>query len=358
MTDTKQALQRQRIYQLLFWTAVITVFVLFLQAIQPILLPFVIGTIMAYLFDPVVDRLERAGLSRMRATAIVTVLLFLLLGTALTWLGPLLYHQLGSLIAVLPELLREAQDIVEHHAAPIISMLGQVNGTEVTEQQLHNQQMVNTSEVLKGLAVSGAAALNIASLLFITPIVCFYLLRDWDKMVAHIDRLLPRAYADTIRTQFSLIDATLSGYLRGQIIVMFILTIYYAVALTVIGVKFSLILAVIAGLFIIIPYVGTLVSTALAVGIVYMQFGMEWQTIAVIIVYLVGQMLEQQILTPQVIGERVGLHPLWMVFGMLAGAVLLGFTGVLLAVPITAVTGVLVRFMVGRYLASPFYTNS
>lgn len=358
MTDTAQPYSRQRIYQLLFWTAVVTLFIVFLQSIRPILLPFVVGTMVAYLFDPLVDRLERNRFSRLSATAVVTVTFFLSLTAMVMWLGPLLYHQLAGVLGAIPDLLREAQALLERKGAPILELLGQVQGAQMDQEQLASQTLTAASQVLKGLMVSGGAALNLASLLFITPIVCFYLLRDWDKMVAAIDHLLPRAYADTIREQVQLIDATLAGYLRGQVMVMAILAVYYAIALTVIGVKFSLVLALIAGVFIIIPYVGTLVSTLLAVGLAYMQFGMEWQTIATISVYLVGQMLEQQVLTPKVIGDRVGLHPLWMVFGMLAGAVLLGFAGVLLAVPITAVVGVLVRFAISRYLQSNFYKQA
>jgi predicted PurR-regulated permease PerM len=345
----------QRITQLLFWTVVITLFVLFLQEIKAILLPFVIGAMVAYLFDPLADRLELNRFSRAGASAVVTITLFTILITAIILGGPLLYKQMLALIAVLPDLLREGQKIVEHHSAPLLDLLGQVNGTEISEEQLSPQKLLHLDTMMMGVAGSGMAAINVLSLLFLTPIVCFYLLRDWDRMVAAINKLLPRAYADTIREQCSEIDATLAGYLRGQVTVMFVLTIYYAIALTLIGIKFPIILALIAGLFIIIPYVGTLVSTALAVGIAYMEFSLEWQTIAVLAVYFVGQIMEQQILTPQIIGERVGLHPLWMLFGMLAGAVLLGFVGVLLAVPITAVAGVLVRFAVDRYLQSPFY---
>lgn len=355
MPNSSTSPNLQRIYQLLFWTAVITLFVLFLQEIRAILLPFVIGAMVAYLFDPLADRLERNRVSRAGASAIVTITLFTVLITAIILGGPLLYKQLLALIAVLPDLLHEGQEIIEHHAKPLLDLLGQVNGTDITEEELSPQKLLHLDEMMMGVAGSGIAAINVVSLLFLTPIVCFYLLRDWDRMVAAINRLLPRAYADTIREQCREIDETLAGYLRGQVTVMFILTIYYAIALTIIGIKFPIILALMAGLFIIIPYVGTLVSTGLAVGISYMEFGLEWQTVSVLAVYFVGQVMEQQILTPQIIGERVGLHPLWMLFGMLAGAVLLGFVGVLLAVPITAVAGVLVRFAVERYLESPFY---
>ncbi|MFZ4125274.1 MAG: AI-2E family transporter [Rickettsiales bacterium] len=347
---------RSRFIQLIFWATVIVLFIIFLQSIRPILLPFVVGMMVAYLFDPLVDRLERLAFSRTSATATVTVTFFVALTAIIMWLGPLLYHQLAGVLSAIPDLLREAQIAMKHHGAPILALLGQEGDLQSSE--LAQQTLAAATNVIKSVMVSSAAALNLASMLLITPIVCFYLLRDWDKMVASIDRLLPRAYAATIREQVLLIDSTLSGYLRGQVTVMAMLSIYYAITLSIVAVPFSLILAFIAGLFIIIPYVGTLISTALAVGIAYMNFGFEWQTMAVIGIYVVGQILESQILTPKVIGDRVGLHPLWMVFGMLAGAVLLGFAGVLLAVPITAVLGVLVRFAVGRYLESPFYTSA
>ncbi|MBN8544161.1 MAG: AI-2E family transporter [Alphaproteobacteria bacterium] len=346
---------RSRLITLIFWATVIALFIVFLQSIRPILLPFVVGMMVAYLFDPLVDRLERAKFSRICATATVTVTFFVALASIIMWLGPLLYHQLAGVLTSIPDLLREAQLAMKHHGAPILELLGQKG--DIQSSELAQQTLAAATDVLKSVMVSSAAALNLASMLLITPIVCFYLLRDWDKMVASIDRLLPRAHAATIREQVVLIDSTLSGYLRGQVLVMVMLTIYYALTLSIIGIPFSLILALIAGLFIIIPYVGTLVSTVLAVGISYMHFGLEWQTLSVIGIYMVGQILESQILTPKVIGDRVGLHPLWMVFGMLAGAVLLGFAGVLLAVPITAVIGVLVRFAVGRYLECPFYTT-
>lgn len=347
---------RSRVITLIFWAIIIALFIIFLQSIRPILLPFVVGMMVAYLFDPVVDKLERASFSRTTATATVTVTFFMALTAMMMWLGPLLYHQLAGVLTSIPDLLREAQVAMKHHGAPILELFGQKGDIETSK--LAQQTFVAATNVIKDVMASSAAALNLASMLLITPIVCFYLLRDWDKMVASIDRLLPRAHAATIREQVTLIDSTLSGYLRGQVMVMAMLTAYYALALSIIGIPFSLILALIAGLFIIIPYVGTLVSTALAVGIAYMHFALEWQTMSVIGIYVVGQILESQILTPKVIGDRVGLHPLWMVFGMLAGAVLLGFAGILLAVPITAVIGVLVRFAVGRYLESQFYNNA
>jgi len=347
---------RARMMQWLFWLTLVTLFVLFLQLVRPILLPFVVGMGVAYLFDPVADRLERLGLSRTLAATFITLTFFIVLALLMIWVGPLLYRQFSSLLEFLPNIMVSLRDLVEHQMALVLHRLEVINnGDVIPPEQLTAKAVTTVSTLLQQLIVSGAALLNLLSLLFITPIVCFYLLRDWDKIVAAVDRLLPRAFAPVIREQCRIIDETLAGYLRGQVTVMAILVIYYAVALGIVGVNFSLVIALISAVFIIIPYVGTLVSFTLALGVTYFGFGLEWQVWAVALVYLIGQVLEQQFLTPTIIGKNVGLHPIWMLFGMLAGAVTMGVVGILLAVPITAVIGVLVRFFIGRYLASPLY---
>ncbi|MFO0109717.1 MAG: AI-2E family transporter [Alphaproteobacteria bacterium] len=347
---------RARMMQWLFWLTLVTLVVFFLQMVRPILLPFVVGMGVAYLFDPVADRLERLGLSRALAATFITLTFFIVLALILIWVGPLVYRQLSALLESLPNILASLRDLIEHQLAQLLHRLEVLNGGDaIPPEQLTAKAVTAASALLNRLMVSGAALLNLLSLLFITPIVCFYLLRDWDKIVEALDRLLPRAHAPVIREQFRIIDDTLAGYLRGQVTVMAILAIYYAGLLGFIGVNFSLVIALITALSIIIPYVGTLVSFSLALGVTYFGFGLEWQFWSVAGVYVLGQIMEQQFLTPTIVGKNVGLHPLWMLFGMLAGAVTMGFVGVLLAVPITAVIGVLVRFFVGRYLASPLY---
>jgi predicted PurR-regulated permease PerM len=347
---------RARVMQWLFWLTLVTLFIFFLQMVRPILLPFVVGMGVAYLFDPLADRLERLGLSRVLAATFITLTFFIALALILIWVGPLVYRQLSALLESLPNILASLRDLIEHRLVQVLHRLEVLNGGDaIPPEQLTAKAVTAASALLNRLMVSGAALLNLLSLLFITPIVCFYLLRDWDKIVEALDRLLPRAHAPVIRDQFRIIDDTLAGYLRGQVTVMAILAIYYAVLLGIIGVNFSLVIALITALSIIVPYVGTLVSFSLALGVTYFGFGLEWQFWSVAGVYVLGQIMEQQFLTPTIVGKNVGLHPLWMLFGMLAGAVTMGFVGVLLAVPITAVIGVLVRFFVGRYLASPLY---
>jgi predicted PurR-regulated permease PerM len=205
---------------------------------------------------------------------------------------------------------------------------------------------------------SGGALLNIISMLLITPIVAFYLLKDWDHILQVCDDLLPRKNADTIRTQMHLVDLTISGFLRGQLLVCLCLALYYSVTLTVVGLPFGLLVGVATGALAIIPYVGWISSCALALLLAYMHGGEGHALLfSVAAVYLCAQAIESYFLTPKLVGERVGLHPLWLIFGMLAGGTLLGFVGVLLAVPATAVIGVLIRFAIGRYRESELYSG-
>jgi predicted PurR-regulated permease PerM len=209
---------------------------------------------------------------------------------------------------------------------------------------------------LLGQVISGGVAIaNLISLLVITPVVAFYLLRDWDRIVARVDTWLPRGHAGAIREQAREIDRTLAGFLRGQGTVCLILGVFYAIGLTLAGLDFGLVVGLVAGLLSFIPYVGAIVGLVLSVGLALVQFD-DWLRIAVVAgIFFVGQAVEGNFLTPKLVGESVGLHPVWIIFGLLAGGALFGFVGVLLAVPAAAVIGVGVRFALGRYMQSPYY---
>ncbi|MGH7186923.1 MAG: AI-2E family transporter, partial [Pseudomonadota bacterium] len=212
-----------------------------------------------------------------------------------------------------------------------------------------------TLQALGGLLSGGLALVNILSLLFITPVVTFYLLRDWDRIVKQIDALLPREHAETIREQARLVNETLSGFVRGQATVCFLLGGFYAVALSLAGLDFGLVIGLIAGALSFIPFVGTIFGFVASVGLAFAQFD-QWHRIAIVVaIFLVGQFVEGNFLTPKLVGDRVRLHPVWIIFALLAGAALFGFVGLLLAVPVAAVIGVLIRFAVSRYTASPLY---
>ena len=189
----------------------------------------------------------------------------------------------------------------------------------------------------------------------ITPIVTFYLLRDWDLLVARIDGWLPRRHVDVIREQMRLIDRSLSGFVRGQLMVCLMLGVFYAIGLTVVGLDFGLVIGLATGLVSFVPYFGMLAGFVVGIGVAVAQFG-SWVPVALVAaVFVIGQFVEGNFVTPRVVGNRIGLHPVWLIFALLAGGALFGFTGLLLAVPVAAVLGVLVRFSLERYLAGAAY---
>jgi predicted PurR-regulated permease PerM len=209
-----------------------------------------------------------------------------------------------------------------------------------------------------GLFSGGVVVLNVLSLIVVMPVVAFYLLRDWDRIVAALDALLPRGTAEIVREQFREIDARLSGFVRGQAIVCLVLGTWYAAGLSLVGLDFGLLVGLGAGLISFVPYFGTAVGLGVGLGLALAQFG-EWLPIALVVaVFVAGQVLEGFVLTPNLVGERVGLHPVWILFALMAGGGLMGFTGVVLAVPAAAAIGVIVRFAVERYLQSPLYRGT
>lgn len=339
--------------RLWFWLLFITGFILFLYLIRSILLPFVVGILTAYFLDPAADKLEEWGWSRGVATAMITIGFFLLILLIIAALVPTLAQQIGDLTRALPDYYRQLHTALQElmDRLPGTFSFSAHEGMEKFGDELFGV----VQEFTLGLLKSGFFLVNVVSLLVITPVVCFYLLRDWDRFIDKLDELLPQKHADTIRHQMQLIDYTLAGFIRGQFNVMLVLGAFYAIGLSVIGLKFAVLIGLLAGFMVIIPYLGTVISGLLAVGMAYLQFPTIEPVLLVAGYFVLGQMLEGYFLTPKLVGEKVGLHPLWVIFGMLAGGTLFGFVGILLAVPVTAVIGVLVRFAVERYKESDLY---
>jgi predicted PurR-regulated permease PerM len=343
--------------QAIFWLAAIAVFFAAVALFRAILLPFVAGMAVAYLLDPVCDRLERAGLSRTWATTVVTLVFLLLVVLAGLLLVPLLVGQVSDLIERLPAYLEVLRDQISAILASLETRLSPETLARVRATLAESSgRMVSIATGFLGDLISGGVALaNLLSLIFITPVVSFYLLRDWDVLVGRIDGWLPRASAGTARAQMRLIDRTLAGWVRGQFTVCLLLAAFYAIALTIAGLDFGLVIGLVAGLLSFVPFVGAAAGLLGAVGLAIVQFD-DWVRIAVVAaIFLVGQMLEGNLLTPRLVGDRVGLHPVWVIFALLAGGALFGFVGILLAVPVAAALGVLIRFLLERYLESEVY---
>lgn len=343
-------------WRVLSWLILLAVGLALLWLLQPVLLPFVASAAIAYVFDPAVRRLERWGMTRAWATTVVTCLFFLSLAGTIAVLAPVLQRQLVGLIQ---RLIEAAQDIIVMVRPYLEEAAEQAGMPQVKElsgaSDIAGKAIGWIGGLLVGVWSGGLALVNLVSLVFITPIVAWYLLRDWQRMIAYVDALLPVEHADTIRAQFRLIDQRLAGFLRGQAMVCLILGIFYAVALTLAGLKYSLIVGLLSGALTFIPYVGATVGLVTSLVVALFQFD-EWTRIAIIAgIFLFGQVLEGNFITPKLVGDRVGLHPAWLIFALLAGGALFGFFGMLLAVPVAAAAGVLLRFALDRYLKSPLY---
>jgi predicted PurR-regulated permease PerM len=343
--------------ELRFWLIGFAVFFAALYLLSGILLPFVAGMAIAYLIDPICDWLERRGLSRTLATTLLTVAFLIVLAGGLFLVVPLIAGQLTGLIARVPAYLEALrgqvlllQQVIEARVDPgLMTQIQQaVSGS--------TEKLIAWSAALLGRLISGGATLaNLLSLLVITPVVTFYLLRDWDHLVARVDSWLPRHQADTIREQIREVDGMLAGFVRGQSMVCLLLGVFYAAGLTLAGLDFGLLIGLAAGFLTFIPYLGSAAGLVASVGMALVQFD-DWTRIAVVAaVFVVGQVLEGNFLTPKLVGDRIGLHPVWIIFALLAGGLLFGLVGVLLALPVAAVVGVLIRFMLARYMDSDYY---
>jgi predicted PurR-regulated permease PerM len=339
------------------YLAALLIFLILVYLLRTVLLPFVAGMGVAYFLDPVCDKLEKWGCSRILATTLVTVAFALLVILAFLVIVPVLLEQLSNFIRDLPELVERAHlrllplyaELQLRFDLPAVDDLGGM---------LRNRLggvLGFFGEALQGVVSGGAALANLLSLLFITPVVTFYILRDWDLLVARVDTLLPRDHAETIREQMRAIDTTMAGFIRGQASVCLVLGAYYAGGLMVVGLPFGLVIGMAAGLLTFIPYVGSLSGFLISMAVALASFD-SWHGTAIVAgIFVTGQVMEGNFLTPKLVGDRVGLHPVWIIFALLAGGALFGFVGLLLAVPVAAAIGVLVRFGIGRYLASPLY---
>lgn len=342
-----------------FWLVLLVVVLICTYLLRSVLLPFVAGMAVAYLLDPICDRLERWKLSRTWATTIVTVVFVLICVVILLILVPAVVSQIVTLIERAPAYVSAIQREIGELIAMLKDRLEPATLERLQEAMRGSadKAIAWATNLLGGVISGGVAFINFVALLVITPVVAFYLLRDWDRLVEQADDALPRKHLETIRGLAKQVDETLAGFLRGQGMVCIILAVFYAVGLTFAGLDFGLVVGLIAGFLSFIPYVGSLVGLVLSVGLALAQFDSLTDVAIVAAVFFVGQAIEGNVLTPKLVGEKVGLHPVWVMFALLAGGALFGFVGVLLAVPVAAIVGVGVRFAIGQYRESHYYTG-
>lgn len=341
--------------QFKYWGIAAAVFLVLLYALGDQLLPFFLGAAIAYFLDPVADWLEAHGCSRGLATGIITITAIIVFVVVVLLVIPTLVNQAIQLFNAAPQL---ARDLGTFLTERFPSLLDETSTVRQTLTSLGQTISERGGQLLETALTSAASLINIVVLFVIVPVVAVYLLLDWDRIIARVDDLLPRDHAPVIRQLAGEVDRTLAGFIRGMGTVCLILGTYYAISLMLIGLQFGLVVGFIAGLLTFIPYVGAIVGGLLAVGLALFQFwGEWWWIVAVVVVFQIGQVAEGNFLTPKLVGTSVGLHPVWLILALSVFGALFGFVGMLVAVPMAASLGVLVRFATEQYRQSRLYTG-
>lgn len=341
--------------QVRYWGIGFAIALVALWLLGDVLFPFLTGMAIAYFLDPVADRLERAGLSRALATTLITAVALVVIVLLLVILVPLLVRQTAALVSAAPGYVQQLQTVLAERFPDLLE-----EGSAVRQGLTSVIEVIRSrsGQVANAVLASAFTLVDMIVFIVVAPVVAFYMLLDWDRMVATIDGWIPRDHLEVVRELAREIDRVLAGFVRGQTSVCMILGTFYAVALMAVGLQFGLVVGLIAGVLTFIPYVGAIIGGGLAVGLALFQFWDAPVWIGVVaVIFVVGQMLEGNVLTPKLVGGSVGLHPVWLMFALSAFGTFMGFTGMLIAVPVAACLGVFFRFGVTQYLNGRLYTG-
>tara|TARA_B110000208_G_scaffold84922_1_gene107670 strand:+ start:163 stop:1236 length:1074 start_codon:yes stop_codon:yes gene_type:complete len=339
--------------QLRYWGIAALIFGLLLWLLGDMLLPFILGGAVAYCLDPIADRLQRWGLSRLVSTSIITLVAMLVFLLAILLIVPLLVEQAIALFNIAPAISTKLWGFLTTRLPDLLD-----NSSSIRQSLTGLGETIQSrgGDLVNGLATSLSSIVNILVLIVVVPVVSFYLLLDWDNLVAKIDELVPRDHVNNVRRLGREIDATLASFIRGQGTVCFIQGLYYAIALMLTGLNYGIVVGFLAGIISFIPYVGALLGGSLALGLGLFQFWGDWTSIGIIaVIFTIGQVLEGNFLTPKLVGKSVGLHPVWLIFALSVFGGLFGFVGMLVAVPVAAMIGVVARFFIAKYKAGLLY---
>lgn len=347
---------------MLFWVpGLLLLLGVFFWLFSEVLTPFVLGLTIAYLLNPALLRLEKLNINRTLATVFLLTLFFVAVILLLILIIPPLYREIAQLVQTAPDFLQALGDRFQ----PYLSLVQERVESGELEQNIRNAVENNisnafslSSSILSGLLSGGAAIASFLSILLITPLVAFFMMREWPSLVKKTDDLLPRDNYDVIKGLIGKIDGKISGFVRGQLMVALFLGIIYAIALSIAGLDYGFLIGLVSGFLSIIPLFGSIVGFIVGVTVAWIQTSEITFVLTIAVIFVCGQLLEGNVIAPKLLGESVGMHPLWILFSILAGASLLGIVGMLIAVPLAATIGVLVGFALEKYQDSEYYQSS
>lgn len=347
--------------KVVFWTAALLTLLVLLFVFSSILLPFVVGAAIAYLLDPLAHWFERQGFSRLAATMTILFLFIVVLVALMLLVLPIVVNQLILLAENFPSYVERFDILINSilQSSWAQSLGVDSNAVRASLAGFLSEGATWLTTVVTSVWSGGLAIINILALLVVTPVVAFYLLYDWDRMITIIDSWIPRDSVDEVRGLAREIDRVLAGFVRGQALVSLTLGTFYAAGLVLLGVNFGFLIGLVAGIVSFIPYLGSTLGFVVSVGIALLQFWPDWiMPFAAAALFISGQLIEGYVLQPYLIGTNVGLHPVWLMFALFAFGLMFGFVGLLVAIPVAAAVGVLVRYALARYLASPLYRGT
>lgn len=343
--------------QLLFWGLTSLLLLGFVWLFKSVLTPFVLGVAIAYLLNPLVKRFATKGFKRATSSAIIITLFFVIVALMIVLMAPIIAKESAELIEAMPGYLDKIFQLIQPYTVWFQENLGAGYIADAKTFLKENiSKILSISGGIAGsIAAGGQAVIGMLTTIVLTPLVAFYMMNEWPTITKWVEDLIPRQNETVIKNILKQIDLKLSGFVRGQLTVAFLLGIIYAVALTIAGLNYGFLIGITAGLLSIIPMVGSTLGLLVSIAVAWFQAGEIQYVLIIGAIFVVGQIVEGNILSPKLLGDSVGLHPLWILFALMAGGSLFGILGMLLAVPVAAVVGVLVSFAILQYKKSPLY---
>lgn len=343
--------------QMIFWGATAALFIGFIWLFNGVLTPFVLGMVIAYLLNPFINRFSTKGIKRTTSTILILTVFFSIVTAIIVVSAPIIAKESKDLIGALPGYVDTLLDLIQPYIAMVQDFTGQgsIEDAKAFLKDNASKILSVSGGIAGGLAAGGQAFIGAMTTIVLTPLVAFFMMKEWPAITAWVEDLIPRDKEKMIKDLLKQIDQKLAGFIRGQLSVAFFLGLIYAIALTVAGLNYGFLIGVTAGFLSIIPMVGSTFGLLVAVIVAWFQAGEVNYVLIVAAIFIVGQIIEGNILSPKLLGDSVGLHPLWILFALMAGGSLFGILGMLLAVPVAAVVGVLLSFSILQYKNSPLY---